>query len=702
LGIGCGGLAPSQLTASPVRTDGGTDAPGAPNGPGGAGGGAVASTGGAAAGGAPGNDGGAPSSDAGGAACPPAASGPDGGPAFAPATWTPATPVPFPCDPLPTAFYFPHPGADVPGAYARCASFGGGRTTGLAVSADGTRVALIADDGIVRLIDVASHLVVGVLAPPRASIDRAAFSPTGDSIVTLAKGERVVTLWRADTLAPVWSTTLPGHTYFKTYPGGATFSPDGAALLISPGADVFLLDAATGAIRATRNQGISDSSVIAAVYGWNGRRIVVQEAPVSGMCVLGTVAGSVTILDPDTLAEIATPVTWPQLSDEGPPPGQLVVAAAADLMLATGAYPDYGMNAFRISDGTPLAAPNLDAFPALLTPDGTAALVVHGGLSLQSLADGTVIASAAANTSTSTVAAASADGATIAVGSSGDDLLGIWRPATGSYTPTCSSAPSTSPDRWPEVSLSADGQTVAISANAGIRVMRRVDGAIVSTLSQPDGSAASVSLSPDGHYAVAEFLDNGAPYGSAWGLFRTSDGARITSLPCGTAVFSPDETTLAVVCGAGWNSPGTTTRFQVSTGQPLPSACGDPPLAPTLGTAASFDGTALLSSDMGGDALSGSTLWQVVPTRQMIQQYPPRPEESSWKASEIPVAVSTHAERVITGAHEYAACTYTPQFTSRVHDVATNTIVDELPPSPSATSADLSVIAYGPVLWCLR
>ncbi|HXU61616.1 MAG TPA: WD40 repeat domain-containing protein, partial [Polyangia bacterium] len=507
LAVGCGGLGPAQLTAAPPK---------------GMGGAAVTGSGGSGTGGSLATDGGPPASDAGAraadagladagaAACPPAPPQTDGGAAFVPVRWSPGTAVPFSCDPLPTSFFFPRPEAAVPGAYARCASFGGGRTTALAVNQDGTRVAMIADDGIVRLVDAASHMVVGVLAPPRASIDRVAFSPAGDTIVTLAKGERVVTLWRADTLAPVWSTTLPGHTYFKTYPGGAMFSPDGATVLISPGADVFLLDAATGAIRATRNQGFSDSSVIAAVNGWNGRRIVVQEAPVSGMCVLGTVGGSVTLLDPDTLAPLATPMTWPQLSDEGPPPGQLAVAAGADLMLTTGAYPDYGIKAFRVSDGTPLPAPNLAAFPLLLTPDGTAAVVAaSGGLTLQNLADGTVLASAVAQTPTA--ADISADGSAIALGSYGADLLDLWRPASGSFTPTCSTPPSTPHDTRVDVSLSADGQTIAVAGSTGVRVMRRVDGTTLSILSERDRIVASVSLSPYGHYAVAEFYDIGAP-----------------------------------------------------------------------------------------------------------------------------------------------------------------------------------------------
>ena len=73
-----------------------------------------------------------------------------------------------------------------------------------------------------------------------------------------------------------------------------------------------------------------------------------------------------------------------------------------------------------------------------------------------------------------------------------------------------------------------------------------------------------------------------------------------------------------------------------------------------------------------------------------------------WQASETPVAVSAHGGRVITGAFENASCSWAPGFTSRVHDVATDTVLDALPPYITSTSADLGVIGYGPVLWCAR
>jgi hypothetical protein len=66
------------------------------------------------------------------------------------------------------------------------------------------------------------------------------------------------------------------------------------------------------------------------------------------------------------------------------------------------------------------------------------------------------------------------------------------------------------------------------------------------------------------------------------------------------------------------------------------------------------------------------------------------------------VAISAHGDRVITTAHEDGPCARPPGFTSRVHDVATDTVIDDLPPFVTSASADLAVIAYGPVLWCTR
>ena len=115
----------------------------------------------------------------------------------------------------------------------------------------------------------------------------------------------------------------------------------------------------------------------------------------------------------------------------------------------------------------------------------------------------------------------------------------------------------------------------------------------------------------------------------------------------------------------------------------------------------SQDGRSYLGQD-GNAFVTGALLSNIASQPGVVRRYPPRPEEASWNASEIPVAVSAHGGRVITVARELTPCSRAPLFTSRVHDVAAGEIVDDLPPVITSTSADLGVIAYGPVLWCAR
>ena len=640
------------------------------------------------------------------------------------AAWGPATAVPFSCDPLPGAFFFPRPTPDVPGAYARCASFAEARATALAVSADGARVALIGTDGIARIVDVSSHTVVGVLAPPRASVNLAAFSPDGATILTVQKGERTVILWRADTFVPIWTTNLPGHSYFNTWQGAAAFAPDGATALVSPGADLFVLDPETGAIFNSRQS----SAVLGAGYGLNGRRVVVQEAPIAGMCAQGPTGGSVTILETYSLTPIATPMVWPLTSDEGPPPGHMLVAPRADLVLTSGPNGDPSPQAFRVSDGSPLPKPEIGAFPLALTPDGTAAVAASGGqLQLERLSDGAVLASVTAPPPSAL--GISLDGTTVAFGSGGANLLDVWRPATGALTPTCSAEPR--PDGRSDLGpvLSADGQTVAVPWGTQVRVLHRADGAPISTIDGGSQEVWSISLSNDAARAVVMFSSRG---GYLTNLFRTSDGTQIASLGTGWSqvFFANSDSVLD-----GLTSTAATVlytrpdvgpwRAALRFSEPVWSAgmsgdcpvmvaprnnlawracgtCSDPPFTTnTAGGVVSLDGTVFLGQDPG--EVAGVSLWRVLPPGgDAIRTYPPRPEESTWNPSEFPVAVSAHGERAITSGRLVVPCGYSPAFTSRIHDVASDTLVDELPPNVTSASADLNVLAIGSVLWCAR
>jgi WD40 repeat protein len=656
-----------------------------------------------------------------------------------PNRWAHETSVPFSCDPLPGAFFFPRPDNSVPGGYARCASFADAVAQSLAVSFDGARVALIGSDGIARIVDVATHTVVGVLAPPRASLSLAAFSPAGDTILTVAKGERVVTLWEADNFAPLWSATLPGHPYSDTWTGAASFSPDGKTALVSPGADLFLFDVASGATLASR----PSSSVLQASYGWNGRRIAVLEAPIAGMCAHGPFGGTVTILDPGTLAPLATPITWPLTGDESPPPGQMLAAAAADLLLTTSTQdsPNALIQAFRLSDGSPLPAFQIASFPfpLALTPDGTGVVRVDGSrLELQRLDDGAAVASA--DIQGFTALAMSADGSTIAAGSRGPNLLGVWHPGVDNWTATCSADLKSSGSS--NLALSADGQIVAVGWGTELRLMRRSDGSVLSTIAGSDKQPlSSFWLSPDGQDAIVDFQTAMRPYTVLGGVYRTSDGAELLDLGgagftgCGQYVFRGGDTAIDMLCSPPGGGASTLPTVDLTTGtasrtlsfeEPYMAlaglsadcdvvsdvqrrvvwrACGDcsdPPFATgTSGGVLSRDGSVFLGQDDNGTELNGVTLWQVLPGGAVIHEYPPRAEEPS-RPSEYPVAVSTHGDRVITGAHQVAPCSEGPLYTSRVHVVADGTVPDELPPNITAASDDLNILAFGPVLWCAR
>jgi WD40 repeat protein len=657
------------------------------------------------------------------------------------AGWSTPTAVPFSCAPMPDALFLPRPGLDVAGAYARCSSFADARAVSVAVNNDGSLIALIGIDGIARIIDVASRTVVGVLAPPRASVDLAAFSPDGDAILTVARGERQVTLWRADTFAPIWTTTLPGHLYDNAYGGGAALSPDGAAALVSPGGgDLYLLDTATGAIRVTSSQ--LSGVVLNVAYGWHGRRIALLTAPVIGMCTYSPHGGRVTTLDPDTLAPLATPMSWPLTGDESPEPGQLLVAADADLIITTplDTYPNPPVpKAFRISDGSPLPAPPIESFPLALSPDGAAALMGSAGaLQLVRLADGASIATTTAVAPTAV--AFSADGSTIAAGSSGDNLLGIWQPVSGPMVPTCTANSRAS--AWNvRTSLSADGATIAVDWGSQIRVLRRADGSRISTIDHGDQSTAWLTLSPDARYVIGEFSDLTSPdYPMA--VFRTSDGAQVADLglryssqagvdwtsfaflPDGprldgalmssttdTAVMQVDLETgvmaptlhlsgQALLVGMSGNCP-----LLLDSHYTLVRACdGHQPLPVVTNTATgvvSLDSSVYLGP-LGRTGVTGTLLWNITSPSCVLRTYPPRPEEATWSASEDPVAVSAHGGRVITVAQPHASCGEAPGFTSRVHDVAADTVIDDLPPNVTSSGADLAVLAYGPVLWCTR
>ena len=669
--------------------------------------------------------------------------------------WTQPTTAPFSCAPLAGPFYFPQPGPDIAAAYARCASFGDARTPNLALSPRGDRAAMVGADGVVRVVDVASRTVVGVLAPPRASVGWAAFSPDGDAIVTVAGGEREVTLWRSDAFTPRWTTSLPGHLYDREASGAAAFSPDGATVLASPGADLFTLDANTGAITATRTSP-AETIVASASYGWNGRRIALVESPQVG-CGANPMGGTLELLDPGTLATVATLATWGRhdvpVPDDGAPP-EIRVAAQADLLLVDG-FEDGDRNpwAFRLSDGARLADPGFSQLPLAITPDGTEAVAAGGGLlTLVRIADGSVMASTPVSASIATPSygykpspvVVSADGSSMAVGSQGADLLDVWTPAQGPLASICSAEPRAQDFPTVQASLSADGSRIAVDWGSEIRLLRRADGATLSTMTSGGDPVLALALSPDGEHVLGRFYDQPIPGGPTTFrqvAFRSSDGAAIAELATAPGdaesswssfVFDPDGQHLDGLLSMPLENQDDLFRFDLQTGEgvsirttPTPSllvglaggcplflqfgagvwlSChsGDGALFATdqaTGGATSLDGGRFLEQESlrgGGSA----TLWSLFPSPTIVRTYPSRPAEATWSPSESALAVSTHGDRVVTGAAVEASCYFGPRFQTQVHDVAGDTVIDALPPGPTSFDAELKAIAYGPVVWC--
>lgn len=276
-------------------------------------------------------------------------------------------------------------------------------------------------------------------------------------------------------------------------------------------------------------------------------------------------------------------------------------------------------------------------------------------------------------------------------------------------------------------------------------MQRRMDGALLSTIGLgPDYAIESVQLSPDGAHAIVSFYDQNA-IGSEptfpLELFPLSGNSPPIDLlkeaPAGsgwatTFAFQPDgQTVLGLLMPKGTGA-GTLVSIQLSTGALSPElsfhdyvsldgvsagcpivssfaafsesawracgSCNGPVFAPgTAGGIVSLDGRVYLSEQP-----TEADLWQILPSPSLIRQYPARPEAATWGLAECPVAVSGSADAVITDACAHAPCTVAPGFTSRIHDVATDQIIDELPPGITSASGDLSVVALGSVLWCAR
>jgi WD40 repeat protein len=652
------------------------------------------------------------------------------------------TGVPFSCQPMPSAFIFSKPPAGTPGRFHRCASFDVGAAKQLALSPDGGRVALVAGDGIARVVDVATREVVGVLARPRSTIDVAAFSPDGRAILTLASGEREVTLWDAGTFGAVWTTQLTGRRYqLRANGGSVAFAPDGRAAVVSPGEDAFLLDAATGAVRASRP---AKGALARIGYGWGGRRIVAADMATVSDCAFAPGGGSVTILDAQTLADVVRIADLGARFDARGEGGPTDFAASPtdDLVFAPASVGEPpGVRAFRLSDGTPSAAPVPAALPVAFTADGARLLLrASGQLSVVDGADGATIASIADDGSSPV--AASADGGTIAIGGHGANLIRVWDVAGAAPTAICASDDTAAGPPFygtPGVSLNADGSVIALGRGQEVRLVYTADGSSPHTFALDDASqAATVTLSPTLHYVA---VGPNTRTGFSTIVFSLQDGGRVAELPSdGTQwfdfVFSPGEETLYAIAqrmnndnllyAASLGAPGLTLNdaftegtvllgfsqgcpvvYQSSRGPfRLCGGCADAPVSET-------GGRPVLSPDGRLLAMSGAypdpsmTVRSMQPGGALLATFTPSPDDVAYQPlQEVPIAVAASGGRVVSTTIPLYDCYRGPGLAVRIRDLATGTAIDTLPPPPQYAGAGMAVdrdahtLAYGAQLWC--
>jgi hypothetical protein len=701
---------------------------------GGAGAGGPASDGATGAG--PAGDAGAATGGGPGSLCPPVDQ--PAGPSAPVATPAPTqVQPPFSCQPLASTYFFPPPGDDVPGRYSRCASFDVGAATAVAVSPDGSLVALATGDGLVRLVEAAEHRVWAVLASPRATIDYVAYAPDGSSILTLARAQREVTLWRAGDWTPVWRITLPGTPYYHLFGGGLAFSPDGSTAVVSPGSDTFLIHVGSGAILAWR--AAFDAAVLDVAFGWGGRRIVVAEPSLATHCDHTPNGGIVRVFDAATLAPVAT---LTDLGNAGPPGGwhgipQFRASPDDDLVLLPVTVddpPGSPLHAFRLSDGGALPAPALGTLPAAFMSDGSVLVMDGGALLRVGIADG--ITSAVAMVGAAGPVALARNGLVLAIGGSGTDLLRVWRAdGGGAVTAACSTAaPVLAPDMRQAASLSADGQVLALATGPGVKVFNR-NGRMLANLQAPGWPY----LSPSGALVAVRDPNHAVPAV----VLRVADGAKLAEVPYDAwnwakFVFSPREDRLYsngdrddsyrmdvvnLMTGSAdiVDIPQDTLVIGTSNGCPLLyqgargawrscGGCDDPAVEPGPSLYNPWETDAAVSSADGQyvairpeDGVDGVALWRLLAAPTMVAAIPQGPAViGSARPPEYPVAVAVGGGRVLTGARDDGACSDGPQYEILVHDIATDKVIDLLPPAPAAVDATARTLAYGPQLWCAR
>lgn len=661
-------------------------------------------------------------------------------PPIAPAPTRVPTALPFSCNPMRRSLIFPAPpttsAAATLGLYSRCATFSLGAVQALALSADGRLAAMVNGDGVARIVEIASQQVVALLAPPRARVSRVAFSPDGQSVVTVAGGEHEVTVYSTSTWTPRWTIALPGTLYGYTdgSSGAITFSPDSQWIAVSPGANLYLLDM-SGTIRAT----YASLAILDVAYAWRGQRLVAADALLTGSCIRQTVGGLVVVLDPVSLARLETVGSWAGYSEDlvtptfrASPTDDLVFVPPSD------GDKDQTLHTFKLSDGSELPQPNLPVLPAAFLPNGDLLLAGGGELGIQTVG-GTTTAKVALPTPAypSPIFATSADGSTVAVGSDGADLLHAWNVADDYALGVC-----TLDDTEPGLmTVSGDGRSVALDVGGNVQVLRPDDGAPIATVTADGQPLERLTLSRTGRYvAVVEYPplvpveDLPTPLSDFLQVIAVASDGLVADLSRRNAfrggfLFSPDETTFYDTWFPdGGASPGTLEKIDLGTGKVVATrgvpvgtrpigfsrgcpilfdpargayrsceSCDELPVPGTLAVT-SPDGSVLLTMDPS-PALT-TTLWSI-PGDEMLHVFRPRTDADGKQLTPnaVPGAATSGGAEVLIGAAVSAACYAGPAYQTLLED-ASGEVLDALPPGGTPASDNLARLSFGTEVWC--
>jgi WD40 repeat protein/DNA-binding SARP family transcriptional activator len=422
----------------------------------------------------------------------------------------------------------------------------------LAVSRDGTRVALGQQDGSIILADAVTSRRRMVLTRHSAAVTGLAFSPDG-GILASVSGDRTAILWEVATGKA--REILQGHAGSVT---GVAISPDGRTLYTSS------LDNSVMAWDLTRTRGLARqlTHIPSPVVG------VAFSPRHSNLLALAQRNGPITLWDPAKRARVGKPLDVTSESANAmafSPDGSLLAAADADgtVML------------FDVATAARVGRPLHPPYGPLYAP-GRQSRDING---IAFSPNGRLLATAG-----------------------NDGSMVLWD--LGRRAPIGRRLRPGGGDLVTAVAVSPDGRMVASGVDGGTVILTRVpDGKELYELTATGVSGPiSLAFSPDGKTLAIATIDGrmrlweprtGMPRGPAWAAI---DGAGVG------ISFSPDSSVLAIS-----GSEGTTALWDVRSGKRIGALLTGPPSS----AMAAFDptGHTLATAFQDGTVL----LWDVDP-----------------------------------------------------------------------------------------